>query len=235
MSGGSQRDRLACALLKQEATVRAQNEVRIRVLCFFAKLEREYCFNWLQLQCSNKNCSNKCKEEMSRAHYSWSDTPLAKAWQGFSKILLCGFAIVLGVCSSKKCFLGNWKGLTTKHHECRNNVRRKMLESCDAWSEHLIISEWVFMIRHECINDAWCMMHKELLMVPHEISCCFMSTHAIPWILIITHHEWSWWCISSQASSSCLLRFRFGFASVLLKAARNKACKWQVKVPWFGI
>ena len=35
MSRGSQRGRLACALLKQETTVRAQNVIRIGFDCFF--------------------------------------------------------------------------------------------------------------------------------------------------------------------------------------------------------
>ena len=50
MAGGSQRGRLACALRKQETTVRAQNLARIGFHCFFQKLAWTCCFGWPYLQ-----------------------------------------------------------------------------------------------------------------------------------------------------------------------------------------
>ena len=75
MSGGSQRGRLACALLKQETTVRAQNVVRICFHRFVSPKNRKCCLNWLPLQMFQRNVR---RNVMSRAHCWWSDTPLAK-------------------------------------------------------------------------------------------------------------------------------------------------------------
>ena len=81
VSRGSQRGRLACALLNQETTVRAQKVVRIGFHRFF-ETRSNMLFELVSIaNVRSIQFSTLCKGSMSKAHYSWSDTPLAKAWR----------------------------------------------------------------------------------------------------------------------------------------------------------
>ncbi len=60
VSGGSQRGRLACALLKQETTVRAQNAVRICFHSFFSKLKSNMLFELASIANVLTKFSKKC-------------------------------------------------------------------------------------------------------------------------------------------------------------------------------
>ena len=66
MSAGSQRGFLACALLKQETTVRAQNAVRICVHCILTKKKRTCCFNQLPLQIFQANVRKSVKDKLKK-------------------------------------------------------------------------------------------------------------------------------------------------------------------------
>ena len=82
MHAGSQRNRLARALLKQKnKTVRAQKVVRICFHCFFQKFVRKCCLNWFPLQMFQqhvrRNVKNQCQQHII---YDLAP-PLAKAWR----------------------------------------------------------------------------------------------------------------------------------------------------------
>ena len=80
MSGGSQRCRLTCALLKQDTTTRTQNAVRNCSHCTLPKKLGNAV--WIDFRCKySPKVLEECKGSMSKAHYSWVGTPSAKAWQ----------------------------------------------------------------------------------------------------------------------------------------------------------
>ena len=74
MAGGSWRGRLACALLKQGATVRRHDALRICSHCFFQ-------FELASIAHAPNKIRRKWNWWVSTAHCWWSDTPLSKAWR----------------------------------------------------------------------------------------------------------------------------------------------------------
>ena len=77
MSRGSQRGRLACPILTQETTTRAQSVVQTRAILL--KNVLNMLFEFASIANDPKKVRTNVQDQCQEHHYCLSDTPLAKA------------------------------------------------------------------------------------------------------------------------------------------------------------
>ena len=92
MSGGCQRGRLVCALLKQGTTARAQSAVRMCFhYVFFQTNARQLCLNWLPSQMFQQIVRTNVKEQCQE-HIAYD---LARPWPRPGEFLVVVIFFVL--------------------------------------------------------------------------------------------------------------------------------------------